>query len=204
MFEPDLYRKVCSEKLTLPEEKIQEMIVLTENKKHGLRKPLQMSLAAAALAVVMCVTAAAANPEGVKELWHNITMSVTVLRDDGDMVFVQTEAPEITVEDVDGRIILIINDESADITDALEQEGKYVADWSDESATGRITVYPDKRWEMDVTLADGSQVHTNSDSGWIAFETLPYAEEDGTKFYQFTDGDNIGEIGSVIYPTPEE
>ena len=56
MFDPDLYRKTCSEGLKLSEETLEEMIFMTENKKRGLRRPLRIALTAAALAAVMCVT----------------------------------------------------------------------------------------------------------------------------------------------------
>lgn len=187
MFDPDLYRKTCSEGLKLSGEKLEEMIFMTENKKRGLRKPVQIALIAAALAVVMCATAAAANPEAVQSLWHHITMSVSVVKDNGETMEIQTNAPEITVDDVDGRTILTIDGERADITDALAEDGKYVGDWSNEFAEGRITVYPDQTWEMDLTLADGSHVHTNSKAGWISFSASSDVDDGESKTYRFTD-----------------
>lgn len=201
MFDPDLYRKTCSGSLRLSEDKLEEMIFMAENKKRGLRRPVQIALTVAALAVLMCVTAAAANPEAVRELWLNITMSVTV-QDDGDTVVVQVEAPEITVDDVDSRTILTFNGESVDITDALARDGKYVGDWSDESAVGKITVFPDKYWEVDLTLADGSTVHTNSKAGWISFSSVyPYEEDGESGSYRFTDDEGVTD---AIYLPPEE
>lgn len=201
MFDPDLYRKTCSESLRLSEDKLEEMIFMTENKKHGLRRPVQIALIAAALVCMMCVTAAAANPEAVRELWLNITMSVTV-QDGGDTVVVQIEAPEITVDDVDSRTILTINGESVDITDAMARDGKYVGDWSDGSATGTITVYSDKSWEIDLTLADGSVVHTNSKAGWVSFSSAyPYGEDSESGSWRFTDDESVTD---AVYLPPEK
>ncbi len=201
MKHPDLYRKACSESMRLSGEKLEEMIFMTENKKRGLRRPVQFGLIAAALAAVLCVTAAAANPEAVRELWKNIAMSVMVLQDDGDTMVIQTDVPEITVDDVDGRTILTVNGESADITDALARDGKYVGKWADESGTGTITVRPDKTWEMDVTLANGAHVCVNSEESYVSYSIDSDGEDGEVEMYRFTDDDTVTD--AIYLPTEE-
>ena len=70
MFNPKLYREACRE-ITAPEDKIEEIIAMTENNKKRIR-PLRIALIAAAAVAMMVLSVAAANPEGVEEFIYSI------------------------------------------------------------------------------------------------------------------------------------
>lgn len=202
MFEPDLYRKACSEGMRLSGEKIEEMIFMTENKKRALRKPMQIGLIAAALAVVMCVTAAAANPGAVQKLWESLAMSVVTVRDDGDTMVVQADVPEVSVDEADDRTVLTIDGHAADITDALVRDGQYVGTWENGDGTGAITVHADKTWEVEFTTADGATVRYDSNDRHEVVYTEEFGEvvRDGDT-YVFTDDETRTD---ATYLPPEE
>lgn len=162
MFDPDLYRKTCSEGLKLSGETLEEMIFMTENKKRGLRKPVQIALTAAALAVVMCVTAAAANPEAVEKFWKSF--SISVLYDGGNTVVIETDMPEVCVERTGKRVMLTVDDATTDITDTLDRDGVYTQTFASENGEAKLTVKDDLTWEMELTTKDGQQVRYNSES----------------------------------------
>ena len=67
MFDPKTYRDLC-DRLILDTEKIEEMIVMTENqnKKTTSHRPIRVALIAAALAAALGVTASAAELPAVK------------------------------------------------------------------------------------------------------------------------------------------
>ena len=68
MFDLNAYRERCSE-LHLSEEKLQEVISMTEQaKKKSARRPLRVGLVAAALCALLVISVSAANPE-VLEGW---------------------------------------------------------------------------------------------------------------------------------------
>lgn len=204
MFDPDLYRKTCSESLKLSGETLEEMIFMTENKKRGLRRPLQIALTAAALAVVMCVTAAAANPEAVQQLWKSF--SVAVIYDDGDTVVIQTNMPEVTVERVGERVVLMVDDEETDITGTLERNGVYKQTFEIETGNAELTVRSDLTWEMKVSMEDGKEVSYSSDRFEMSdpnWEESGGFTPDAESFvtYTFTDGENVT---AATYLPPEE
>ena len=162
MFDPDLYRKTCSEGLKLSGETLEEMIFMTENKKRGLRKPVQIALTAAALAVVMCVTAAAANPEAVEKFWKSFSFSV--LYDGGNTLVIETDMPEVSVERAGERVMLTVEDVTTDITDTLDRDGVYTQTFPSENGDAKLTVKADLTWEMELDAKDGQQVRYNSES----------------------------------------
>ena len=200
MFDPDLYRKTCSESMKLSDETLEEMIFMTENKKRGLRKPVQIALTAAALAVVMCVTAAAANPEAVEKLWHHVTMSTSILDDSGRIIktFDPVILPEVTVEEIDGAVILTVDGEETDITDVLARDGQYVAEWSLEDTKGTITVRADLTWEAIGTAPDG----TTACQAYYGEPDSVQTDPDGkAATYTFTDDETKTD---ATYLPPEE
>lgn len=162
MFDPDLYRKTCLEGLKLSEETLEEMIFMTENKKRGLRRPVRIALTAAALAVVMCVTAAAANPEAVEKFWKSF--SISVLYDGGNTVVIQSDMPEVSVKRTGERVMLTVEDVTTDITDTLERDGVYTQIFPSENSDAKLTVQADLTWEMELNTKDGQEVRYNSES----------------------------------------
>ena len=63
MFDPKLYREACRE-LKAPENRIEEIIAMTNNTDKKKMRPLRTALICAAAAAMMVVSVAAANPEG--------------------------------------------------------------------------------------------------------------------------------------------
>lgn len=122
MFDRSSYCNACAG-MTLGADKIEEMIVMTENQeKKALRFPKRAALVAAALAAALCVTAAAAEVPAVQEFFA--TMFVTISTKDG--VAAGLNIPNVAVEEREGRSILIVDGEETDVTDALAREGKYL------------------------------------------------------------------------------
>lgn len=165
MFDPDVYRKTCSESLRLSEEKLEEMIVMAENKKHGLRRPLQIALIAAALVCMMCVTAAAANPEMVTQIWRSL--SISVIYEDENTLVIQTDMPEISVERVDERVILTVDNEQLDITEALERDGVFTQTLEGEKGTAELTVQADLTWGLTMSMEGGKVSSYHSDDEFV-------------------------------------
>ena len=175
MFDPKLYREACRE-LRAPEDKIEEIIAMTEktNKKHI--RPLRTALIAAAAMAMMVVSVAAADPEGFESFLINIGTVVRVDRYRSDVTtkdgetFSMVESPEAKVENRDGRAILVVNGEdAADITDALAQDQHYV--FEDFTEDTRITITVDgtiEKWtlvkEVGIVKADGSYHWFGSDT----------------------------------------
>ena len=175
MFDPKLYREACRE-LRAPEDKIEEIIAMTEktNKKHI--RPLRTALIAAAAMAMMVVSVAAANPEEFQAFVINLGSVVRVDRyrsdvttEDGE-TFSMVQSPEAKVENRDGRAILVVNGEdAADITDALAQDQHYV--FEDFTEDTRITITVDgtiEKWtlvkEVGIVKADGSYHRFGSDT----------------------------------------
>ena len=181
MFDPKLYREACRE-LRAPEDKIEEIIAMTEktNKKHI--RPLRTALIAAAAMAMMVVSVAAADPEGFESFLINIGTVVRVDRyrsdvttEDGE-TFSMVQSPEAKVENREGRAILVVNGEdAADITDALAQDQHYV--FEDFTEDTRITITVDgtiDQWtlvkEVGIVKADGSYYSFGSET--VTSETV--------------------------------
>lgn len=205
MFDPDLYRKTCLESLRLSEEKLEEMIVMAENKKHRLRRPLQIALIAAALVCMMCVTAAAANPEAVQQLWKSF--SISVLYEGPNTVVVQADIPEVSVERTGERVALMVDDVEIDITEALERDGVYKQTFAVEAGSAELTVKSDLTWEMELTMEDGKEISYSSEGISMycpadGDENAAFTpDEDTFVTYTFTDDDNVN---VATYLPPEK
>lgn len=192
MFDPKVYREACRE-LRAPEDKIEEVIEMTENTKKKVRRPLRTALICAAAMATMVVSVAAADPEGFQELVYNIASIIRVDEYRQDLTTVDGEqvtvfsVPEASVEERDGRAILVIDGkDAADITDALKAEGCYT--YEDTTAEGtRLTVAIEgwlDHWRAEVTIgeSDGPVYTFSNDSegnGSASAPTGPIEETDG-------------------------
>ena len=175
MFDPKLYREACRE-LRAPEDKIEEIIAMTEKTNKKKFRPLRTALICAAAMAMMVVSVAAADPEGFESFLINIGSVVRVDRyrsdvttEDGE-TFSMVQSPEAKVENRDGRAMLVVNGEDvADITDALAQDQHYV--FEDFTEDTRITITVDgtvEKWtlvrEVGIVKADGSYHKFGSDT----------------------------------------
>ena len=173
MFDPKAYREACRE-LTASENKIEEIIAMTENTNRKARRPLRTALICAAAVAMTVVSVAAANPEGVEELFFNLGNVVRIDRYRSDVTteegntFALLSSPEARVVDRDGRAVLTLNGEDVmDITDALAKDRRYV--FEDFSEDTRVTVTVDgsiDQWtietEIGVVEEDGSYTRFGS------------------------------------------
>lgn len=163
MFDPKLYRDVCSE-LHLSEEKLQEVIHMAEqNKKHRVRRPLRVGLAAAALCALTVITAGATNSEALGAFVASIRASVTVsdyqeelLTEDGTRI-TALRFPDVSAEERDGRTILTVDGAETDITDALARDGRYVWEDTDNGSRAQVVVTLDEDgkpvWVVNMAVA---------------------------------------------------
>lgn len=192
MFDPKLYREACRE-LRAPEDKIEEIIAMTEKTNKKRIRPLRTALIAAAAVAMMVVSVAAANPEGTREFLYNIASVIRVdqyrqelTTADGEKVTV-FGIPEASVEDRDGRAILVIDGEDvADITDELKSDGRYY--YEDTTDAGTYLTVAVEGWVDDWTAAvsigdgEGPAYTFSSDSegnGSAGAPTVPVEETDG-------------------------
>ena len=181
MFDPKLYREACRE-LTAPEDKIEEIIAMTEKTNKKKFRPLRTALVCAAAMAMMVVSVAAADPEGFESFLINIGTVVRVDRyrsdvttEDGE-TFSMVESPDAMVENREGKAILVVNGEdAADITDALAQDQHYV--FEDFTEDTRITITVDgtiDQWtlvkEVGIVKADGSYHRFGSET--VTSETV--------------------------------
>lgn len=210
MFNPKLYHELCRE-LRAPEEKIEEIIAMTEQNKKRSRRPFRAVLVAAAALAVMAVGVSAANPEAVQELIYQFTYSIRVgdfrqdlTTEDGDHVTVFT-MPEVTVENKDGRTILAVDGEETDITDALNEDGRYDYQRVDEGTELKVTVEGSpEQWIMTAGVgAPGEEFQfsfTADSQGKESGPVLPDAnlsaegEKRGSVTVTTYDGENFSEV----------
>ena len=181
MFDPKQYYEVCRE-LRAPEDKIEEIITMTEKTNKKKLRPLRTALICAAAMAMMVVSVAATDPEGFESFLIDIGSVVRVDRyrsdvttEDGE-TFSMVESPEAKVENREGRAILVVNGEdAADITDALAQDQHYV--FEDFTEDTRITITVDgtiEKWtlvkEVGIVKADGSYHRFGSET--VTSETV--------------------------------
>ena len=146
MYDLNAYRERCSE-LCLSEDKLQEVIAMTEQtKKNSVRRPLRVGLIAAALCALLVISVSAANPEVLEGIMTAIRSSVAVgeyrqdlTMDTGEQV-VALAYPEVSVEEREGRMILIVDGQETDITDELNEKGSYLWEHEDEGASVQVKV----------------------------------------------------------------
>lgn len=173
MLDKQTYCEACA-RLTLGTEKLEEMIAMTENTntKKRLSRPMKTILIAACVAA-LCVTAFAA------PAIQSFFTTYTVTMKDGDNSNIV--APVIQTYNEDGHNYLVVDDETIDITEALEKDGSFKTQ-----------------------TKDGSEVHVNQD-GWVSvsgngidYTFNPTTDDKEGSFS--VDGEELtgGEIGSYI------
>lgn len=185
MFDPRLYREACRE-LKAPEDKIEEVIAMTENTNKRKRHPLRAALICVAAAAMMVVGVSAANPDVVANFAGHLADIIQVNRyrmelttEDGMKITVFS-APRASVENRDGRAILVIDGEdAADITAELNAEGRFCYESVTEEGLLTVTVEGTaEKWTALVTIGDpgSGPVYTySSDDEGDGFSIAPTA-----------------------------
>ena len=193
MFDPKLYREACRE-ITVPEDKIEEIIAMTEKTNRKQFRPLRTALVCAAAVAMMVVSVAAANPEEFQAFLIDVKSYVQVDRYRADVTmengetFSMVQAPKAKVENRDGRAVLVVNGEDvADITEALSQEQHYVFEDISEDTKITITVNGTiDKWTMEkevgIIKADGSY-------HWFGSENVTSEDVDDSLMGTFINGD---------------
>lgn len=193
MFDPKLYREACRE-ITVPEDKIEEIIAMTEKTNRKQFRPLRTALVCAAAVAMMVVSVAAANPEEFQAFLIDVKSYVQVDRYRADVTmengetFSMVQAPKAKVENRDGRAVLVVNGEDvADITEALSQEQHYVFEDISEDTKITITVNGTiDKWNMEkevgIIKADGSY-------HWFGSENVTSEDVDDSLMGTFINGD---------------
>lgn len=200
MFEKNSYCNACA-RMTLGADKIEEMIVMTENQEKKARLfPKRAALVATALAAALCITAAAAEVPAVQEFFATVFVTIST---NGD-VATGLNIPSVAVEEREGRSILIVDGEETDVTDALAKDGKYLYEGDgfevevDEHGAAIITAYG----------ADGTVVSysTQTPEGQDVVYTVTSEDENGQPVtFEASDGSeddvNWGEYNVVVDPS---
>ena len=99
MFDPKLYREACRE-LRAPEDKIEEIIAMTEKTNKKRIRPLRTALIAAAAVAMMVVSVAAANPEEFQAFVVNLGSIVRVDRYRSDVTTEDGETFSVEGQDI--------------------------------------------------------------------------------------------------------
>lgn len=185
---------------------------MTEKTNKRRVRPLRTALIAAAAVAMMVVSVAAANPEGTREFFYNIASVIRVdqyrqelTTTDGEKVTV-FGIPEASVENRDGRAILVIDGEDvADITDELKSDGRYHYEDTTDAGT-YLTVAVEgwvDDWTASVSIGDGEgPAYTfSSDSegnGSAGAPTVPVEESDG-----FTISSSVSSTKKGVFVTED-
>lgn len=165
--------------------------LLHEERKVRPMKKLKKLTVVGIAAALMVVSVAAANPEGVQEFFENIASIIHVdqyrkdlVNMDGDTVAVYS-IPHPSVENRGGRAILVIDKKDvADITDALNTEGRFTYD----------------------TVTEESQLHIvveGTATEWTASVMIGEPGKEGNHLYTLvSNSDGSGESSSPGYAVP--
>mgnify|MGYP001030458469 CR=1 FL=1 len=182
MFDLKLYRDACQE-LKASADKVEEVIAMTKNTNQKKMRPLRTALVCAAAVAMMVVSVAAANPEGMEELWLTLRNAVQVDRyrtdlvtDSGEKVSV-ISVPQARLENRDGRAILMVNGQDvADITGDLARDQHYV--YEDTAAGSKINVTVDgtiDNWSM---TADVGKLDEDGTYNWFGGVTTTSEDQE--------------------------
>lgn len=181
MFDPKLYREACRE-LTAPEDKIEEVIAMTEHTNKKKLRPLRAALIAVAAVAMMVVGVSAANPGMVEAVAGRFAEIIQVsqhkmelITEDGSRITVYS-APRPSVVNRDGRAILVIDGEDVvDITEELNAEGRYCYESDIEDRHVTVTVEGTaEEWTAAVEIDDPNGLVSES----INYTNSGFTEDD--------------------------
>ena len=202
MFDPKLYREACRE-LTAPEDKIEEIIAMTEKTNKKKIRPLRTALIAAAAVAMMVVGVSAANPEATQEFWLTLRNAVQVdqyrmdlTTEDGEKVSV-ISVPQAMLENRDGRAILMVDGKDvADITDALARDQHYV--YEDVAEGSKISVTVDGTIDNWTMTADVGKLEEDGTYNWFGGVTTTSEDQDDSLGAQIFEGGAFSEVFTSV------
>ena len=202
MFDPKLYREACRE-LSAPEDKIEEIIAMTEKTNKKRFRPLRTALIAAAAVAMMVMGVSAANPEAAQEFWFTLRNAVQVdqyrmdlTTEEGEKVSV-ISVPEARLENRDGRAVLMVNGKDvADITDALAQDQHYV--YEDAAEGSKISVTVDGTIDNWTMTADVGKLEEDGTYNWFGGVTTTSEDQDDSLGAQIFEGGAFSEVFTSV------
>lgn len=109
-----------------------------EKKRMRIGRTKKLAALLAAAAAVLMVSVSAANPEAIREIVWELKTVFFVSGTTEDGSFAAIRVPEVTLMDREDRVILTIEGDETDVTDALEAEGCYSVEQTEED--GRILI----------------------------------------------------------------
>lgn len=198
MFDPKLYCNDC-DRLCLDEEKIKEMVTMTENQKKPVHRPARVALVVAALAAALGITASAAEIPAIKEFFT--TMFITIaIKDDPALGL---SLPTVSVEEREGRRILVVNEDEVDVTDALVQKGEYLYEGDgfqvavDEDGAAVVTTYGDDGMTVTYSVGEAESqsgaIYKVATEGDISYDDYTVSvDTEGTDTSVGTEADRMG------------
>ena len=127
-------------------DKLEEIIKMKENDRRHIPHSLRPVAAVAAALALLGISVGAVNTEPVQEFLYHISTAVQVgvfrqdiITEEGVDLTIY-HMPEVSLEDRDGRAILLLDGEETDITDALAQDGHYTFQQQSEGTVLDLTV----------------------------------------------------------------
>lgn len=201
MFDPRLYREACRE-LKAPEDKIEEVIEMTENINKKKRRPLRAVLICAAAFAMMVVGVSAANPGMVEAFAGRIAEVIQInqyrmeLTTEDGLKITVFSAPQAAVEDRDGRAILLIDgEEVGDITDELNADGRFYYESATEEGLLTVTVEGTAEdWTASVMIGDPDgpiYTYSSMQDGKGVMSAPAVSVETPTTFTETVDGTDV-------------
>ncbi len=167
MFDPRSYRDACS-RLTLGQDKMEEIIAMTENEnKKTSRRPLRVAVIAAAMVAALGITAGAAQLPVVQDFIITVRSALFVTGTNADGSFVGVKLPEVTLDTADGKTILTVDGEAVDVTDALAKDGEYTYHKDLADSSYDVVVKADGTYTVTGYDADGEKVVNYTAETWI-------------------------------------
>lgn len=127
-------------------DKLEEIIKMKENDRRHIPHSLRPVAAVAAALALPGISVGAVNTEPVQEFLYHISTAVQVgvfrqdITTEEGVDLTIYHMPEVSLEDRDGRAILLLDGEETDITDALAQDGHYTFQQQSEGTVLDLTV----------------------------------------------------------------
>ena len=127
-------------------DKLEEIIKMKENDRRHIPHSLRPVAAVAAALALLGISVGAVNTEPVQEFLYHISTAVQVgvfrqdITTEEGVDLTIYHMPEVSLEDRDGRAILLLDGEETDITDALAQDGHYTFQQQSEGTVLDLTV----------------------------------------------------------------
>ena len=180
-------------------DKLEEIIKMKENDRRHIPHSLRPVAAVAAALALLGISVGAVNTEPVQEFLYHISTAVQVgvfrqdITTEEGVDLTIYHMPEVSLEDRDGRAILLLDGEETDITDALAQDGHYTFQQQSEGTVLDLTVTGSVQ---DWTLT--CSVHGEGEEGPV------YTYTGGGADSSTVTVDTGGEVSGVVSVEPKE